>query len=194
MAENKKTSIGGRSTCHLLNIKEPERTAKRLKLSFQRIRASVSQANGGKQDASLTMIDISETGVGVFTEKLLSKGSTVEFSVSEPKPLQLKAVVAWSIPVASGIMMRRYPFRSGLQFLFENDSQRAAVMEFIQRTKLSTSEAAKQQPAPAAADTPPNLDAPTLTEAPAAPVAEASGTSEPQPEATQTEDSENKAA
>lgn len=179
MAENKKSSIGGKSACHLLNIKEPERTAKRLKLSFQRIHATVSQGSQNKQvDASLTLIDISETGVGVFTEKLLSKGSTVELCVAEPKPIQVKAVVAWSVPVASGILMRRYPFRSGLQFLFESEAQRAALLEFIQRAKLSTSEAVKQEPSPAEA-------APASAETTPAevPAAEAAATETPAAEA-----------
>lgn len=178
MADSKKSSIGGKNTCHLLNIKKPERTAKRLKLSFQRTHAMISALNNsGKQmDASLTLIDVSETGVGLFTEKLLPKGSTVQLSVTEPRVLNVSAVVAWSVPVASGIMARKYPFRAGLQFLYENEIQRTAVIEFIQRIEMQAGDLPKPPPGTPThftSEDPPLAD-PNAPAAPVTPAAEAS--------------------
>jgi hypothetical protein len=177
MADTKKSSIGGRNTCHLLNIKKPDHTAKRLKMSFQRTNATVSsQHNGGKQvSASMTLIDISESGVGLFTEKLLPKGTTVQLSVTEPRALHVSAVVAWSVPVNSGIMQRKFPFRAGLQFLYESDVQRAAVIEFIQQidTRLGHVAPAAAAPAPTPAPHFTSEDPPVAADAAAAPVATA---------------------
>jgi len=137
VAENKKTSIGGKSSCHLLNIKQPERTAKRLKLTFRRTRATVNVLKADRAvDASISLMDVSEAGAGVFTQDLLLKGSTVELCLTEPKILKLKALVAWSVPIVSGIQSTRFPFRSGLQFVFENETQRATLLEFIQKMNL----------------------------------------------------------
>lgn len=134
MAENKKSSINNKSTCHLLNIKQPERVANRLKFTFQRTSAVISLLKLDKNvEASISMVDISEAGAGVFTSELLLKGSTVELCLTEPRILKVKCLVAWSIPVQSGIHNKRYPFRSGLQFVFQNEMQRSAVMEFIQK-------------------------------------------------------------
>lgn len=134
MAENKKSSINNKSTVHLLNIKQPERVANRLKFTFQRTSAVVSLLKMDKNvEASISMVDISDAGAGVFTSELLLKGSTVELCLTEPRILKVKCLVAWSIPVQSGINNKRYPFRSGLQFVFQNEMQRSAVIEFIQK-------------------------------------------------------------
>lgn len=134
MAENKKSSINNKSTCHLLNIKQPERVANRLKFTFQRTTAVISLLKLDKNvEASISMVDISEAGAGVFTSELLLKGSTVELCLTEPRILKVKCLVAWSVPVQSGIHNKRHPFRSGLQFVFQNEMQRSAVMEFIQK-------------------------------------------------------------
>jgi hypothetical protein len=134
VAENKKSSINTKSTCHLLNIKQPDRVANRLKFSFQRTSALISVLKLNKNvQASISMVDISEAGAGVFCSELLLKGSTVELCLTEPRILKVKCLVAWSVPVQSGIHNKRYPFRAGLQFVFQNEIQRTALLEFIKK-------------------------------------------------------------
>ena len=102
MADNKKSSITGKSTAHLLNIKQPSRVAKRLKLNFRRTHATVHLLKTGKTvDAAMGLIDISETGTGIFTSELLLKGAAVEICVTEPRLVKVKGLVAWSVPVRS---------------------------------------------------------------------------------------------
>lgn len=181
MADVKKTSIAG-NTCHLLHQKQPEKTVKRLKLGFQRIKAKVNIMKSGKQlDISLGLLDISESGVGFFSEQLLSKGSTIELCISEPRILRLIGLVAWSVPIKSGVHQAKYSYRSGMQFQFENEVQRAALIEFIQKIAVDPSENFKQQnaqkatvPTDPATAVPPIADAPAPAAAPVvAPVAEA---------------------
>lgn len=137
MAENKKSSISTKSTCHLLNIKQPARVEKRLKLSFRRTNATLNILKTGKAvEASMGLIDLSETGAGFFTHELLLKGSTVEVCITEPRLLKVKGVVAWSVPVKSGVEQSRFKFRSGLQFVFENEVQRTAVIEYVQAVNM----------------------------------------------------------
>lgn len=205
MAENKKSSISTKSTCHLLNIKQADRAAKRLKLSFRRTGAVLNVLKTGKSvEASMGLIDLSESGAGFFTNELLLKGSTVEVCITEPRLLKVKGVVAWSVPVQSGVESSRFKFRSGMQFVFENEVQRAAVIEYVQAVNTDPLESVKHSsgplpaaglapeagspaaPEPAAAATdsgaPSGSSAPTEAQAegapmeatPAAPLAEAS--------------------
>jgi hypothetical protein len=155
VAENKKSSIGGKSTCHLLNIKQPSRVAKRLKLSFRRTKAMLNVLKTGKTlEASIGLIDVSDTGAGFFTEELLVKGSTVEICLPEPRLLKVKGVIAWSVPARSCLHGGKFCFRSGMQFVFENELQRTAVIEFIQAVNTDPLDnihsAVETAPAPAA--------------------------------------------
>jgi hypothetical protein len=144
VSDIKKSSIGGKSTCHLLNIKSPGRVAKRIKFSFKRTRATITVLKTDRVvDASMGFIDISETGAGFFTQQLLLKGSTVEVSVMEPRILKVKALVAWSVPLKSGIQNGQFGFRSGLQFIFENEVQRTTLVEFINKANSDPLEYAK---------------------------------------------------
>ncbi|MGZ3695010.1 MAG: PilZ domain-containing protein [Bdellovibrionota bacterium] len=134
MADVKKSSIQKKSGCYLLNIKQPERTAKRLKVAFQRISVSISTLkNERKIDAAVGLVDLSEVGAGFFTSELLAKGSGVEIFISDPMILKIRALVAWSIPIESGIQNARFPCRSGLQFIYDNDIQRQAVKDFLEK-------------------------------------------------------------
>lgn len=153
MADNKKSSIGGKSTCHLLNVKQPDRASKRIKFTFKRTSATINVLKSDQiVNAAMGFIDISETGAGFFTEELLLKGSTVEVCVMEPRILKMKALVAWSVPLKSGVRGARYSFRSGLQFIFDNEIQRAALLEYIQKVNSDPLEVAKGgAPLPAAA-------------------------------------------
>lgn len=187
MADNKKSSISKRSSCYLLNLKQPDKTARRLKLSFQRTAASVVILKAERVvEASVGFLDISETGAGVFTPELLHKGSMVELCITEPSILKVRGVVAWSIPVTSGIHGGKFNCRSGIQFVFDGDTQQAAVQEFVKKAgtdpieglKLATAQArlalagnntdATLTPATPAVDTSaitPASDAPAVTPA-----------------------------
>jgi hypothetical protein len=162
VSEGKKSSIAGKNTCHLLNVKQPSVVTKRLKLSFQRTRASINVLKSDRTvGASLGLIDLSELGVGVFTETLLLKGSMVELCITEPWILKVKGIVAWSVPVKSGIQNARFACRTGLQFVFENETQKAAVLEFIQKVNMDPLEFTKPAPAqPAVGSEAPSSEAP----------------------------------
>jgi hypothetical protein len=134
MADNKKSSISRRSTCYLLNLKAPEKTAKRLKLSFQRTAASVKLVKSDRDvDAAIGFLDVSETGAGVFTPELLHKGAVVELTITEPAHMRVRGIVAWSIPVTSGIHAGKFRCRSGIQFVFENEAQAQSLRDFATR-------------------------------------------------------------
>ena len=134
MADAKKSSIQKKSGCYLMNIKQPERTAKRLKLNFQRLKATIVTLSSGAQvDSAVGLVDLSETGAGFFTSQLLSKGVAVEVCITNPMVLKVRALVAWSVPIVSGVAGTRYPCRSGLQFIYDNEEQRAALKDFIEK-------------------------------------------------------------
>lgn len=134
MADNKKSSISKRSSCYLLNLKQPERTARRLKLSFQRTAATVTILKAERRvEASVGFLDVSETGAGIFTPELLHKGSHVELSITEPSILKVRGIVAWSIPVTSGIHSGQFRCRSGIQFVLDGEVQSQAVQEFVRK-------------------------------------------------------------
>src|SRR3989338_11082833 len=151
MADNKKSSIGGKSTCHLLNIKQPERTGKRLKVSFQRTKAILHVLKMNKIiESSMSLLDISEVGAGFFTSELLLKGSTVEVCITEPRLLKLKGIVAWSVPVSSNIYKASLSFRTGVQFIYDNEMQRTSLVEFIKRVQVDAVEGYRMSQALAA--------------------------------------------
>lgn len=134
MADNKKSSISKRSSCYLLNLKQPDKTARRLKLSFQRISATVGLAKSDRTvEASVGFLDVSETGAGVFTPELLNKGSVVELCITEPMILKVRGIVAWSAPISSGIHQGKFKCRSGIQFVFDGETQRESVKDFVKK-------------------------------------------------------------
>lgn len=181
MGDSKKSSISKRSSCYLLNLKQPDKTAKRLKLTFQRTAATVSVLKSDRVvEATVGFLDVSETGAGVFTPELLNKGSWVELCITEPAILKVRGVVAWSMPVTSGVHAGKFKCRSGIQFVLENEAQKEAVLEFIKRAGSDLVEAMKAAtqaaPVPVVAILPPgdNTDA-TLTPAAAGAAPAASG-------------------
>ena len=133
MAENaKKSSIGGKSTAHLVNIKKPKEVRKRLKLVFQRVPAKLTLQKGKEPvKVSLALVDISETGAGFFTSRMLTKGAAVELTILEPKPMTVRGLVIWCTPMQSGMHVLKYPFRAGVQFSFDSEEERTRLKEYI---------------------------------------------------------------
>lgn len=181
MGDSKKSSISKRSSCYLLNLKQPEKTAKRLKLSFQRTAATVSLLKSDHTvEASVGFLDVSETGAGVFTPELLNKGTWVELCITEPVILKVKGIVAWSMPVTSGVHQGKFRCRSGIQFVYDGDTQRDVVKEFMKRASSDPVENMKSavQAATPVVKFPPgdNTDATLI---PPAPAGETSGSDVP---------------
>jgi hypothetical protein len=134
MADAKKSSIQKKSGCYLLNIKQPDRTAKRIKASFQRMSVSINTLKSERTvSAAVGLIDLSERGAGFFTSELLAKGCVVEVMITEPVVLKIRALVAWSIPIETGLQECRFPCRSGLQFIYDNEQQRQSVCDFLEK-------------------------------------------------------------
>ena len=177
MANNsngKKTSQQGNS-CHLLNVKNPTRVAERLKLVFHRIDAKLCLSRADKEfDVGLTLLDVSEFGAGVYASQMLSKGAAIELNIFEPRVLKVKGTIAWCVPAPSAMnsLVVRYPYRCGIQFIFESEVQRFAVVEFIQKIRE------KQAIKPVSAVVPEAAPA-TATEA--APTSEAPSSAEVSP-------------
>ena len=185
MADNKKTSIGGKTTCHLLNIKKPGALQKRLKRGFNRVEARVSSVKTGKiTKGSLSFLDINEEGCSVFVSELLSKGSEIEVIVTDPCLLKAYGVVAWCVPVYSRVDRPNNRFRAGIQFIFHSEIQRRSVVEYCQKAaldpmqELAMSEAtvipaeahtaeAPPMVAESPSEPPPVVEVPASTEAPA---------------------------
>lgn len=197
MSDNKKSSISKGSSCYLLNIKAPTQTARRLKLSFQRTAATVNVLKSSRSvEAAVSLLDVSETGAGLFTPELLNKGSLIELLISEPTLLKVRGVVAWSVPVTSGVHQGKFRCRSGIQFVFENELQQQALAEFLRKAAMDPIENIKASTANAPAPVPaaglaPEAGAPAATPAPdaaaapadgAAAPAEAAATAQPAPE------------
>lgn len=180
MGDSKKSSISKRSSCYLLNLKQPDKTAKRLKLSFQRTAATVSLLKSDHTvEASVGFLDVSETGAGVFTPELLNKGSWVELCITEPVILKVKGIIAWSMPVTSGVYQGKFRCRSGIQFVYDGEAQRDAVKEFMKRASSDPVEniRAAVSAAPAVQMPPGNNTDATLI--PPAPAGESSGSDVP---------------
>jgi hypothetical protein len=133
MADNaKKSSIAGRATAHLVNIKKPKEVRKRLKLIFQRVPARMKLQKGSEEvKVSLALVDISDSGAGFFTNRMLTKGAGVELSVLEPKPMTVRGLVVWCTPMQSGMHVLKYPFRAGVQFSFTNAEERLQFVAYI---------------------------------------------------------------
>jgi hypothetical protein len=162
MSQAKKSSIGGKSTCHLLHLKKPEEAKRSIRLKFQRTSVQVTSRKHGKTfQGSMGLLDISEAGVGLFTDSLLLKGTKVQFHMDEPRTLNLSAVVAWSIPVKGAVPKANMKFRTGLQFYFEGEEQRKSLIDFLALLRVDPLEAlhiktpeAQQQPAVSEAPAP----------------------------------------
>lgn len=185
----KKTSKQGNS-CHLLNVKQPVRSLERLKLSFQRVDAKLTAMKANKEyDVGLTLLDVSETGVGIYCNHMLSKGVAVELSILEPKILKVRGFVAWCVPAESKMnsLVVKYPYRSGIQFVFESDLQRVAIKEFMQKVRTKpdqrvATEVPVAAPAPDAAPT--TAPAEPAAAAPVTPAASPAATPAPEAAAT----------
>ncbi len=151
MADNKKSSISIRSSCYLLNLKQPDKTARRLKLSFQRTSASVVLLKADRSvEAAVGFLDVSETGAGIFTPELLHKGAMVLLCITEPSVLKVRGIVAWSIPVTSGIHQGKFNCRSGIQFVFDSEVEKLALQEFVRKAGMDPIEQMKSLSAAAA--------------------------------------------
>lgn len=134
MSDNKKSSIAKTSSCHLLNVKQPDRAFKRLKLSFRRTTASMNILRvNRKVEVSLGLIDVSQEGAGVFVGEMITKGTAVELCVTDPYLLKVKAIVAWCVPIQSRVASGKYSFRAGMQFQVENEMQKTAIKEFMEK-------------------------------------------------------------
>ncbi len=195
MGDTKKSSISKRSSCYLLNLKQPDRTGRRLKLTFQRTAASISILKADRNvEASVGFLDVSETGAGVFTPELLNKGTWVELCITEPMILKVRGIVAWSMPVTSGVHKGKFKCRSGIHFVYENDAQKEAVKEFIKRASsdpvenFKSSIAANPAAAPAATAGDAPAASPTDAALPDASASAAEGAVSPPVDAAETVD------
>lgn len=180
MGDSKKSSISKRSSCYLLNLKHPDKTAKRLKLNFQRIAGTIGLAKADRTvEASIGFLDVSETGAGVFTPELLNKGAVVELCITEPMILKVRGIVAWSAPISSGIYKGKFKCRSGIQFVFDGDNQQQAVKDFVKKANSDPVENLKAMTTPLVAIpafTPGNNTGAELVAASEAKAAEAAAT------------------
>ncbi len=180
----KRTSNTAKSTAHLLNIKKPGEVKKRLKLAFQRVPAKMNLVrNQETLHIALALVDVSETGAGFFLSRMVNKGSLVEFEITDPRPMKVKGLVAWCVPMNSGMHVLKHPFRAGVQFVFDSEEERAKVASFVQQLMSDqsvhwpTTADEKTAMAPVA-EVPPAESTPE-----AVPVAEAAPTTAPAAEA-----------
>lgn len=139
MADNggKKSSTGNK-TCHLPNIRNPKRVAERLKVSFQRVSASITNIRSGKNvDSEMVLIDVSEGGVGLFARKSLAIGSNVKVALQDPMPLEVKGIITWCVPTQSMMDTTkiRHTFRCGVRFIYASDVEKNAVLDYCQRVR-----------------------------------------------------------
>ena len=175
MADNgKKSSIANSSSAHLINIKRPGEVRQRLKLVFQRISARMClKKNEEELSIALALIDLSVTGAGFFTSRMLSKGTPVELIVADPIPTKVSGSVVWCTPMQSGMHILKFPFRAGVKFSFATDEERQSFSTYIERLSKDHSLQANEAPAAAPAEeatpaaTPAAESAPAVAEAPA---------------------------
>lgn len=165
MSDVKKSSLERPSTAHLLNVKHPDRTARRLKLSFKRAGCVLHITRSNKSvAASMGLIDISVKGVGIFSEVMLTKGGKVTLEASEPVPFKVSALVAWCVPIQSKVSSGRFSFRAGLMFQLESEEQKQSLERFIARVQMDDGEIPMAAPK---VETPPAEVAPVVATAPA---------------------------
>ena len=167
----KRSSIAKSSTCHLVNIQYPRETAERLKLSFQRVEANLTLARSGRViDTSLVLLDISATGIGIFTNKNLSIGTAVMLNVTAPFEIMLRGMVAWCAPIDTRMdsTKLRHNFRAGIKFTNLNEEEAKNIMDFIASIKKLRSMEATNAPVAMVAGAP----APESSEGPKVKIAE----------------------
>ncbi|NUM89251.1 MAG: PilZ domain-containing protein [Bdellovibrionales bacterium] len=189
----KRTSTGNKSTAHLLNIKKPTEVKKRLKIAFQRVPAKMHLVRHQETlHISLALVDISDTGAGFFLSRMVSKGALVEFEITDPRPMKVKGLVAWCVPMNSGMHVLKHPFRAGIQFVFDSEEERARVAAFIQQ--LMTDDSVHWPTSAESSAAAPTM-IPVETKEAAAPIAEApAAPAAPAAEPVAAEDTEKKAA
>lgn len=200
----KRTSNTAKSTAHLLNIKKPGEVKKRLKLAFQRVPAKMNLVRNQETfHIALALVDVSETGAGFFLSRMVNKGSLVEFEITDPRPMKVKGLVAWCVPMNSGMHVLKHPFRAGIQFVFDSEEERTKVASFVHQLMSDQSvhwpTTAGEKPAVAPVTEAPPAESTAAPAAEAAPVAEAAPTTETAAEAapaaeSTTSDTEKKAA
>lgn len=131
---SKKSSIAGKSSAHLVNIKRPGEVRQRLKLIFQRVSARMKlKKNGEDLNVALALMDISLSGAGFFTSRMLSKGLPVELIILDPLPKTVNGCIVWCAPMQSGMHILKFPFRAGVQFIFGSDEERQDFKNYVQQ-------------------------------------------------------------
>lgn len=129
-------SVGGK--VHLLNQKEPTRNLQRLKQGLRRVTATVRlNRSSHTVTGSLSLLDIREEGVPLFTSELLPKGSPVHLVVDGLVPFRADGVVAWSIPQASKVLTSTLHFRTAIQLIFSREEEKNAAHRALELLKES---------------------------------------------------------
>jgi hypothetical protein len=117
--------------------KKRERQRNRKPLHIKRVTGDLKFI-GSDADIShvrVVLNDITPKGVGVFCESALMVGREVALTIEEPKPIYLRARIAWCQEVEStGHIISANPcnYRIGLMFLYETAAEQAAVKQWCE--------------------------------------------------------------
>lgn len=73
--------------------------------------------------------DLSPEGIGLFVEKKLEIGETIDLVLPAPQRLELRGRVAWcrEVPSYRVLKKKRLPYRIGVQFQFASSENRQAL-------------------------------------------------------------------
>ncbi len=112
--------------------KKRERQRNRKPLHIKRVVGDLKLLGSDGQISQVRVIlnDLTPKGVGIFCEKPLMVGKEVALTIDEPKPIYLRARIAWCQEVdSSGHIISSNPsnYRVGLMFLYETAAEQAAV-------------------------------------------------------------------
>lgn len=117
----------------------------RLSLSIKRISGILeitsTQGNPRRTPIRLILNDLSLEGAGFFCQETLPAEQKVKFIIESPGPLEANATVVWCQEHGAThhvFSQEIYPYRAGIQFLFEKEDQKSQLQELLKLIKKPT--------------------------------------------------------
>lgn len=125
--------------------KQLQRNRDRVPLHMKRVMAQLKVVpqegaglgNNSNQlfEARVILNDFSPTGVGLFMSEPVMVGELLAITVEHPKRFYCKARAVWcQVLTQEGhiISQQNYPYRIGLEFIFETPEEQASVKAFYE--------------------------------------------------------------
>lgn len=141
------------------HVRKNERAKERISIHFKRISASLELVAGTeaspadtatqpategassaeKMDIRIILNDVTLSGAGIYTPRLLNKGQEVILTFQNPFNCSLRGRVIWSqeFNVNSHVISNQaYPYRAGIEFSLQSDEDQTNVERLCEEISL----------------------------------------------------------